>query len=97
MEAGTDSYQQNPCVNEDEVKQFLSNLEPVMEKKFAPRSVFSIDESGVSAVQKPGQVIVVEGQKQVGIASSWEREKKVTMCCAMGTAGTYILHMFIFP
>jgi hypothetical protein len=68
-----------------------------MEKKFSPDRIFNIDESGISTVQTPGHITGLKGQKQVGIASSWERGKHVTVYCAMSTAGTYIPPMFIFP
>ena len=84
--------------NEEEVKQFFSNLETVMGKfKFEGARIYNMDETGISTVQKPGRIIGPKGQKQVGAVTSWERGKNITVCCAMSASGTFIPPMFIFP
>jgi hypothetical protein len=46
---------------------------------------------------KPGKILGPTGQKQVGSATSWERGKNVTVCCAMSATGIYKPPFFIYP
>lgn len=38
-----------------------------------------------------------KGQRRVGSITSWEREKNITLLCAMSAAGGYIPLIFTFP
>lgn len=58
---------------------------------------FNVDETGISTVQKPPPIIGCKGQKQVGSATSLERGRNITVCCAMSASGIFIPPMFIFP
>ncbi|KAF2903605.1 hypothetical protein ILUMI_02582 [Ignelater luminosus] len=56
-----------------------------------------MDETGVSTVQEPGNILAKTGQKRVGTVTSWERGKTVTVVCGMSSAGVYVPPMFIYP
>lgn len=64
---------------------------------YEPSKIFNFDETNISTVQKPGRILCPKGTKQVGAATSWERGRNVTVCCAVSAAGTYIPPMFIYP
>lgn len=84
--------------NEQEVQQYFSNLEEVLQKyKFSPRNIYNVDESGISTVQRPAKILSPKGQKQVGSVTSWERGKNVTVVCAMSASGRFVPPMFIYP
>jgi hypothetical protein len=84
--------------NKVEVDHFYSNLENLMDiHKFTAAQIFNVDETGISTVHHPSKVLGPKGQKQVGAATSWERGKTVTVCCAMSASGSYIPPFFIFP
>lgn len=84
--------------NKEAVKKFFTNLETVMDKyKFPASRIFNVDETGISTVQKPPSIIGPKGQKQVGSATSLERGRNITVCCAMSATGMFLPPMFIFP
>lgn len=78
---------------------FFTNLENVFKKhSFPANRVFNQDESGISIVQKrSAQIYAAKGQKQVGIATSAERGKNITVVCCMSASGGYIPPMIIYP
>ena len=49
--------------------------------------LWNMDESGLTAVHKPGRIIARKGQKQVGKITSGERGKTVTILCSMSAHG----------
>lgn len=82
----------------EEVDLFFTNLDFLMQKhKFSAARVFNMDETGISTVQKPGQILGAKGQKQIGGAISWERGRNITVICCFSASGTYIPPMLIFP
>lgn len=84
--------------NRNEVGRFFSNLESLMERyKFLPARIFNVDETGISTVQNPCNILAQKGQKQVGVVASWERGKNHTVCCAISASGAFIPPMFIYP
>lgn len=85
--------------NEQEVTLFFTNLENVFKKhSFPANRVFNQDESGISIVQKrSAKIYAAKGQKQVGIATSAERGKNITVVCCMSASGGYIPPMIIYP
>ena len=56
-----------------------------------------MDETGISNVHKPGNVIATKGARSVGKITSGEKGKTVTVVCATNAAGNYIPPMMIFP
>lgn len=84
--------------NKEEVDLFFGNLDSVMDKyKFPAARVFNMDETGISTVQKLGQILGPKGQKQVGGAISWERGRNITVVCAFSASGLYVPPMLIYP
>ncbi|KAB0805657.1 hypothetical protein PPYR_02627 [Photinus pyralis] len=85
--------------NADEVKRFFSHLEQIYSKfHFAANRVYNCDETGISNVpNKSGKIYAARGSKQVGVATSGERGRNVTVMCCMNAAGGYIPPMFIYP
>lgn len=84
--------------NKNEISHFYDNLKSVMDKyNFPPSRIFNVDETGITTVQRPPAIIGPKGQKQVGSATSLERGKNITLCCAMSATGIFIPPMFIFP
>lgn len=84
--------------NKAEVDRFFNNLMEVTDRyKFTPARIFNVDETGISTVQKPPSIIGPKGQKQLGTATSLERGRNITVCCAMSATGIFIPPMFIYP
>ena len=55
-----------------------------------------MDETGVSNVHKPVNIIATKGARSVGKITSGERGKTVTVICAMNAAGTFVPPTFIY-
>lgn len=84
--------------NEEDVKLFFRNLDSMYQKyRFKPDSIYNVDESGITTVQKPAKCLGPKGIKQLGYKTSGERGKNVTVICCMSAAGKYVAPMFIFP
>lgn len=65
-------------------KFFFENLKTVYERhRFGPESIYNIDETGLSTVQRTQKVIALRGTKQVGQVMSAERGTLVTVCCGI--------------
>lgn len=65
--------------------------------KFPPNRIHNVDETGVTTVQTPKQVVAEKGKKQVGAITSAERGELVTVVCAINATGNAVPPMFIFP
>lgn len=59
--------------------------------------MYNMDETGVTTVQTPKQVVTEKGKKQVGSVTSAERGELVTVACAVNATGNAVPPMFIFP
>lgn len=58
--------------------------------------IYNVDETGVTTVQNPKQVVTEKGKKQVGAITSAERGELVTVVCAVNAAGNAVPPMLIF-
>ncbi|KAI4819416.1 hypothetical protein KUCAC02_004663, partial [Chaenocephalus aceratus] len=58
--------------NKHNVGEFFDNLSKVMDR-FPPHMMYNMDETGVTTVQTPKQVVTEKGKKQVGSVTSAER------------------------
>ncbi|CAK1554963.1 unnamed protein product [Leptosia nina] len=68
------SLSQATSFNKKNVGDFFENLKTVYERHpFGPESIYDIDESGLSTVQRTQKVIALRGTKQVGQVTSAER------------------------
>ena len=65
--------------------------------KFTPNRIFNVDETGVTMVQSPKQVLAAKGIKQIGSITSRERGELVTLVCCISGTGNSISPSFIFP
>lgn len=84
--------------NKEEVTLFYNNLEILMKKhKFTAARIYNMDETGITTVTDPGNLIAPKGQKRVGSVTSWERGKNITVICTMNASGSYVPPVFIFP
>lgn len=64
---------------------------------FPPERVYNLDETGVSTVHSPNNVVAIKGAKQVGHMTSGERGINVTMIAAVNAIGNSIPPAFVFP
>ena len=84
--------------NRVQIGSFFNILKQEYDKyQFSPSVIWNVDETGLSAVQKPGRVLSHKGEKQVGKLTSLEKGKTFTVLCAVNAAGTFIPPMIIFP
>lgn len=84
--------------NKQNVYEFFNILEKcVDENGFTALTIFNVDESGFSTVQKKNQKIIAKrGKHQVGGISSGERGVNTTIVCCASAAGQCIPPMIIF-
>ena len=59
--------------------------------------IWNMDETGVTNVHKPGNVIATKGARSVGKITSGEKGRTVTIVCATNAVGNYVPPMIIFP
>ena len=84
--------------NRVQVGHFYDILQETYEKQYIdPSHIWNVDETGLTAVHRPGKVIARRGQRQVGKITSGEKGKTVTAICAMNATGSYIPPTLIFP
>ena len=68
---------------------FFDNLASVMDRyKFTPNTIFNVDETGVTTVQSPKQVLAAKGIKQIASITSRERGELVQL--------VIIFHLLLF-
>ncbi|XP_074490962.1 uncharacterized protein LOC141767499 [Sebastes fasciatus] len=92
------SLERATAFNKTTVGEFFDNLTKVMDRhKFPPNMIYNVDETGVTTVQTPKQVVAEKGKKQVGAITSAERGELVTVVCAVSATGNAVPPMFIFP
>ncbi|KAK6186371.1 hypothetical protein SNE40_008418 [Patella caerulea] len=65
--------------------------------QFEPKDIWDVDETGITAVQKPNKVVATKGVKQIGAVTSAERGELVTLCVSAAANGQYIPPYFHFP
>ncbi|XP_063759756.1 uncharacterized protein LOC134877965 [Eleginops maclovinus] len=92
------SLARNIHFNRHNVSLFFNNLDEVLRKNnFQGEDIWNMDETGITTVQRPDQVVARRGDRQVGSATSGERGTLVTVACAGNALGSMIPPMFIFP
>ncbi|KAL1276995.1 hypothetical protein QQF64_023668 [Cirrhinus molitorella] len=92
------SLTRNTSFNRHNVSLFYDNLANVLDKyKFEAKDIWNMDETGVTTVQEPENVVAGRGVRQVGAVTSGERGTLVTVACAGNALGNMIPPMFIFP
>jgi len=84
--------------NKHNVNTFCNNLREVFVKyHFEPKDIWNCDETGVTTVQLPENVIAGKGERQVASVTSGERGTLVTMCNAVNACGASIPPFYVFP
>lgn len=84
--------------NKTNITSFFDNLEDALRRfEFRPDSIYNVDETGLTTVQKPPRVIAGKGMKQVGQVTSAERGTLVTLCCAVNAIGNSVPPFLVYP
>ena len=84
--------------NRKNVGDFFDNLENVLDRfKFEARAIYNCDETGLTTVHRPPNVIAEKASKQVGQITLAEWGTLVTMCAAVNALGNSIPPFMIFP
>jgi len=91
------SVQRMTNFNQFTVNSFFNNLENALKRGFGPESVWNIDETGVTTVQRPCRVLARKGAKQAGSVVSQERGTPMTVCCGVNATRNHIPPFFVFP
>lgn len=92
------SLSRSTSFNRYNVSTFFAKLKGLMEREhFTPERVYNIDETGMSTVHNPNNVIAIKGMKQVGHMTSGERGINVTMIAGINAIGNSIPPAFVFP
>ena len=65
--------------------------------KFTPNRIFNVDETSVTTVQSPKQVLAAKATKQIGSITSRERGGLVRLVGCISATGNSISPAFIFP
>ena len=83
--------------NKPSVHRFFDILESVIDKyKFDATTIFNMDETSLSTVQKPGKIIAAKGKHQVGSIVSAERGTSVTCASCVSAHGYFLPPFLIF-
>ena len=70
--------------------QFFDNLNKVLNKyDIGPGSIWNMDETGVTTVQRPDRIVARRGRKQIGKITSQERGDLVTVAMAVSALGNH--------
>ncbi|XP_047111961.1 MFS-type transporter clz9-like [Schistocerca piceifrons] len=92
------SISRGSSFNKHNVRQFFDNLRQIITREvLGPESIWNIDETGLTTAHKPGKIVAVRGEKQVGKLTSAERGELVTACCAINAIGGHITPFMNFP
>ena len=91
------SLARETAFNRYTVNEFFNNLASDMDRyKFTPNRIFNVDETGVTTVQSPKQVLAAKGTKQIGSITSRELGELVALVCCISATGNSISPTFIF-
>ena len=84
--------------NETNVYGFFDKLEALIdEHKFDATTIFNMDESGFSTVQKKAaKVLSTKGKRRVGTVTSGERGVTTTFVCCANATGFFVPPMIIY-
>ncbi|CAH0730535.1 unnamed protein product, partial [Brenthis ino] len=83
--------------NQEEIDIFFENLKTLMVKyQFKSNSIYNVDETGISTVQRNSRILAPKGLRQVGKCTSAERGSLTTVINCFNAGGTYIPPFFIF-
>jgi len=84
--------------NRHTVYEFFTNLREVRSRyPYQPQNIYNVNETGVTTVQKPSQVLAAKGARQVGHRTGAERGVLVNVCFCINAVGNSVPPFFIFP
>ena len=88
--------------NKAKVDIFMDHLERTLFDRSGKRiipagDIYNVDESGFTICHKPRKILAKKGKHGVGVLSSAERGKNVTVVACVSATGVYIPPMFVFP
>ena len=82
------SLARSHAFNKTNVEIFFNNLQVALERHaYLPHSIWFLDETGITTVQKSPRIVAEKGAKQIGQVTSHERGVLVTMCCCANSVG----------
>lgn len=74
--------------NENNVNMFIDNLISVLKSQdIGPGSVWNMNETGITTVQRPERIVARRGRKQVGAITSQERGELFTVAMTVSALG----------
>ena len=96
------SIQRAQGFNKPKVEKFYAVLKTIMfndngQQKIPPCSIYNVDESGFTVCHKPGKIVATKGKHNVGILTSAEKGKNVTVVCCASATGDYVPPLLVFP
>ena len=77
-------------------KFFRIYQEELQKEQYSAERIWNVDETGFTAVHKPGKILAKSGAKQVGKITSGEKGVTTTAVCAVNAMGQYIPPMLIY-
>ena len=81
----------------ESVNRFFDLLEEQISKGFDGTTIYNVDETAISTVQKRCQKILGQkGKHQIGAISSGERGTNTTVVCCVNGAGYYVTPLILF-
>jgi len=84
--------------NKPQVDGFYNNLQVLIEQhNLTAHQVWNVDESGLTTVHTPQNIIAKIGAKHVGKMTNGEKSKTITTLCCTSAGGTFVPPMLIFP
>lgn len=86
--------------NRTNVNAFFENLIKVYGKfgdTISPDLIYNLDETAITTVHNPPNVLSAKGQKQVGQVTSGERGVLITACCIINAVGNSVPPFLVFP
>jgi DDE superfamily endonuclease len=85
------------CFSRESCDKFFDLLIQLVEEHgFTASSIYNMDESGFSTVQKKNvKVIAAKGKKRVSVLASGERGRNITVVCCTNAAGDWHVKPFI--
>lgn len=87
--------------NKTTVTKFFDNVSRVyakfQEKELNGNMIYNLDETALTTVHNPPNVLAMKGLKQVGQITSGERGVLVTACCCINAAGNTVPPFMVFP